>query len=453
MRDTIRSLKKDRRTYFVVIALFGLVAATILARQVQTFVRYAQTNGVVMGFTPSSNTVLVGDNFTVSVYLNTNENVTAADFSIEYDPTLLNLISYSEGDILQQVLLTPAKSTGKIRFTQGVTCASGRCNVYSGTGGTLLNMTFNALKSGSGKISIKPPDTTSNIIKVASLNNPVEGDIAVNAYDFDINITSPTPTPTPIARATLTPTPTPQTENISVAALMLVNADNDTDLFALSDGQVVNLNLLPTTNLNIRAVTNGTVGSVVFNYNGTNAYRVEDNAPYSLFGDDGGDFRPWTPQDSDQMVTAIPYSQKGGSGTIGQQLLISFVITGAPQYFTADYFKGTNFNSYVYRETDIFPLYFDWGNGSPSNSINVNNFSVRYEGDFIFQNGNYEFITKSDDGVRLYVDNSLIIDDWITHKVREKRNVIFLNSGVHNVKLEYFEGKGSAFISLKWEKR
>ena len=61
---------------------------------------------------------------------------------------------------------------------------------------------------------------------------------------------------------------------------------------------------------------------------------------------------------------------------------------------------------------DEVNLNFNWGMGSPASGVPVDNFSLicqRYE---YFYAGNYRFYATVDDGVRVYVDNTLIIDAW-----------------------------------------
>src|SRR3546814_11286121 len=60
---------------------------------------------------------------------------------------------------------------------------------------------------------------------------------------------------------------------------------------------------------------------------------------------------------------------------------------------------------------------FDWGNGSPSAGVGSDSFAVRWEG-FVEAptTGNYTFWTQSDDGVRLWVNGNLVIDNWTLHR-------------------------------------
>lgn len=63
----------------------------------------------------------------------------------------------------------------------------------------------------------------------------------------------------------------------------------------------------------------------------------------------------------------------------------------------------------------------------------------------------YTFFTRSNDGVRLWLDGNLIIDNWTEHTSREDSAVVPLRADqVHELKLEYFQAAGPAEIRLEW---
>jgi hypothetical protein len=60
-------------------------------------------------------------------------------------------------------------------------------------------------------------------------------------------------------------------------------------------------------------------------------------------------------------------------------------------------------------------------------------------------------VTVSDDGVRLWVNGQLLIDNWTNHAPTENSGSINLTAGQdYSLVLEYFEGGASATIQLKW---
>ena len=64
--------------------------------------------------------------------------------------------------------------------------------------------------------------------------------------------------------------------------------------------------------------------------------------------------------------------------------------------------------------------------------------------------GLYTFFTKSDDGSRAYINQSLVVDNWGLHSPKEKSGTIFLNEGLHDVKVTFYENQGGAYLTLKY---
>src|SRR5262249_35656372 len=63
-------------------------------------------------------------------------------------------------------------------------------------------------------------------------------------------------------------------------------------------------------------------------------------------------------------------------------------------------------------------LNHDWGMGAPDPAVGQTHFSVRWTGSVVApQNGSYQIITDSDDGVRVWIGDRLVIDDWNGHFV------------------------------------
>ncbi|RLB68515.1 MAG: hypothetical protein DRH04_06720, partial [Deltaproteobacteria bacterium] len=117
-----------------------------------------------------------------------------------------------------------------------------------------------------------------------------------------------------------------------------------------------------------------------------------------------------------------------------------------------EYYNNTSFSGTPVL-TRIDPIVdFDWGGGSPDASVNSNYFSVRWTGEIMITvSGIYKLATASDDGVRLYVDGNLLIDDWHGHgRTWRYAAPVVLNSGRHQVVFEYFENSGGANVGLYW---
>ncbi|UCG59582.1 MAG: hypothetical protein JSU70_08705 [Phycisphaerales bacterium] len=96
---------------------------------------------------------------------------------------------------------------------------------------------------------------------------------------------------------------------------------------------------------------------------------------------------------------------------------------------------------------------FDWGNGSPDPKIGADKFSVRWTGELeVAAPELYTFSTNSDDGVRLWLDDELIIDNWTDHgAVVNRSKPMELAAGLYFIQMEYYENGGSAVAELSWE--
>lgn len=119
----------------------------------------------------------------------------------------------------------------------------------------------------------------------------------------------------------------------------------------------------------------------------------------------------------------------------------------------ADYYSGRNFDTF--RETlTVNELNYDWGSGAPESTlVGSNNFSIRFQGTVKAVNaGTYTFYARSDDGVRVWLKNNLIINDWSDHSPRTRSGTISLNANeVADLRVEYYENGGGAVIQLEWE--
>jgi hypothetical protein len=107
------------------------------------------------------------------------------------------------------------------------------------------------------------------------------------------------------------------------------------------------------------------------------------------------------------------------------------------------------------KVTRVDPLVaFDWGLRSPDLSIGTDSFSVRWTGSIVplFSQA-YTFYTTSDDGVRLWVNDQPIINDWNSHTATERSGTTaVLQAGVpYSVRLEYFDNTGAASMMLEWQ--
>jgi glucose/arabinose dehydrogenase len=117
----------------------------------------------------------------------------------------------------------------------------------------------------------------------------------------------------------------------------------------------------------------------------------------------------------------------------------------------ASYFNGMNLTGTPVTRTDP-NVDFDWGNGGPAAGIGVDNFSVRWTGQVTPKvSGTHTFYTQSDDGVRLWINGVLVIDNWTDHAPTENSGTINLTAGqAYDLKMEFYENAGGALARLLW---
>lgn len=122
------------------------------------------------------------------------------------------------------------------------------------------------------------------------------------------------------------PTPPPAAGNPVVNSFSYINAGNDNVLGTLNNGAQINIANV-TSNLSFRANANSDTQSVRMQLTGpVGNTRNDNNAPYSIFGDSGGNYAGRNMQVGNYTLTATPYAQDNLGGTQGSANSISFSI-------------------------------------------------------------------------------------------------------------------------------
>src|SRR5215471_6700815 len=135
------------------------------------------------------------------------------------------------------------------------------------------------------------------------------------------------------------------------------------------------------------------------------------------------------------------------------------VVVGAPdgsgtglmaQYFN-DAGSGVYFTALALTRTDA-TVDFDWASGAPDPAVQADNFSVRWSGQIQAPvTGSFTFTTTSDDGVRLYVNGQLLVDNWTDHAVVQNSGTIALAAGTkYDIRMEFYDHGQLATARLSW---
>ena len=120
---------------------------------------------------------------------------------------------------------------------------------------------------------------------------------------------------------------------------------------------------------------------------------------------------------------------------------------------SADHWQGQYFNNMALSGAPVFvradpAIDFDWKMGSPWPTVNDERFSVRWTRNTPVDPGNYQFDVQTDDGVRLWVNGQLLIDQWHSNQAANFSAVSFHPGGNMDLRLDYFEKEGAALIKL-----
>ncbi|MEJ2704854.1 MAG: PA14 domain-containing protein [Sedimentisphaerales bacterium] len=116
-----------------------------------------------------------------------------------------------------------------------------------------------------------------------------------------------------------------------------------------------------------------------------------------------------------------------------------------------DYYTGTNFDKLVLTRIDP-QIDFPWAGAEADPAVGAGNFSIRWIGDVTAQfTETYTFYTITDDGIRLWINGQLIIDNWTNHGDTEDTGKIDLVAGQYcNLVMEYFQAGGGSIMQLGW---
>jgi hypothetical protein len=129
----------------------------------------------------------------------------------------------------------------------------------------------------------------------------------------------------------------------------------------------------------------------------------------------------------------------------------NFTAVPAGNGLSATYWDNINFTGPTVTRVDP-TVNFNWGTGSPAPGIGADTFSVRWTG--LIQprfSQTYTFFTTSDDGVRLWVNGKLVVNNWTDHAATVNSGTIALTAGEkYDVRMDFYENAGAAVAKLEW---
>jgi len=95
---------------------------------------------------------------------------------------------------------------------------------------------------------------------------------------------------------------------------------------------------------------------------------------------------------------------------------------------------------------------FRWTLNAPGRGIPFDWYSVRWTGSLaVPAAGVHRIGVEGNDGYRLFLDDRLVLDDWIKRSYGRRLVAVDLAPGIHRIRLEYFEPAGNARLRLVWD--
>jgi MSHA biogenesis protein MshQ len=97
---------------------------------------------------------------------------------------------------------------------------------------------------------------------------------------------------------------------------------------------------------------------------------------------------------------------------------------------------------------------FAWGTASPGPGVPADRFSARWRGQVeATSTGTYQFQTNSDDGVRVWVNGTLVINNWTPHgpTVDTSAGIPMTAGQRMGIVVEYQDYTGGATMQLRWK--
>jgi uncharacterized protein YraI len=121
-------------------------------------------------------------------------------------------------------------------------------------------------------------------------------------------------------------------------------------------------------------------------------------------------------------------------------------ITGV---WTGTYYNTSNFTGPTVATVTDSSITKNWGTNAPLAGVNADNFSVRWTSTQYLPAGSYRIDVNADDGVRVYVDNQMVINELHVY-LGQRYSYSFTVATGRNYPLtvEYQEGTGGAFLEF-----
>jgi len=154
---------------------------------------------------------------------------------------------------------------------------------------------------------------------------------------------------------------------------------------------------------------------------------------------------------SQLFPTLLPFTS---TPTLTPSPTATILPPGSCTGLAGEYFNNQTLNgapNFVRLDPEIN---FDWADDSPVPDVIESDFSVRWTGQIQARSSeDYIFSVVADDGVRLWVNNQLLADDWDspTLDIHDSQPVTLVSGQLYDLRLEMYDSGGSAHIFFWWQ--
>ena len=147
----------------------------------------------------------------------------------------------------------------------------------------------------------------------------------------------------------------------------------------------------------------------------------------------------------------VEYYQHLG-GAVAQFSYAALTTTCPAGQWLAQYYNGTALAGPLVAAQCEAAINYNWGTGSPAGiAVGPTNFSVRWSQTLTVPTaGTYSFTSLSDDGIRVSVDGSYVINDWTDHSPTTDVGTQVLAAGDHPIVVEYYQHLGGAVAQFSY---
>jgi chitodextrinase len=143
--------------------------------------------------------------------------------------------------------------------------------------------------------------------------------------------------------------------------------------------------------------------------------------------------------------------QWSGPG-IAKAVLPATVMTSASRGLSGAYFANTALSGAPTLQRLDSAINFSWGSAAPDSRLPTNNFGAQWTGKLTAPaTAAYTISTDSDDGVRVWINNQLVIDNWSATGLTTKSvKLNLVAKSVYDIRVAYQEKTSTATAKLSW---